>query len=199
MVTDSIVKNRIPNQIKARKNWSFSLLEGGLPQGALIEMSGLPGHGKTEVVLKFLSENSQLRVAWVEENLTIYPCAFPQNQVSLNRVLFVETPRYLWAVQQILRSQIFGVIVLSTAIEEEIVLRRLQLAAEQAQSSVILLCNLPKKEGTWPISVQLQIQRCPQTQVPLIKILKYRGERKGDPKEEPKGDQRCEPLFAFSS
>ena len=104
----------------------FSLVEGGLPQGALIELSGSAGGGKLEALIRFLSENPSLPVAWVEEGTTTYPCAFPQQGVSLERLLFVNaeavhpehrpadagSPRLVECAHQILRSQIFGVLVL---------------------------------------------------------------------------------------
>jgi hypothetical protein len=98
----------------------FSLIEGGLPQGALIELSGLAGGGKLEALIRFLSENPSLPVAWVEEGSTTYPCAFPQQGVSLERLLFVnaeaahsqEGSRLVECAHQILRTQIFGVLVL---------------------------------------------------------------------------------------
>src|SRR5262245_11482106 len=104
-----------------------------LPRGAIIEISGAPGAGKTELVLTLLAGNPQTRVAWVEEIFTVYPCAFPQSGVDLDRVLFVrqdpacEEP--LWAAHQILKSQVFGLAVLSMAsrkLEDVVTLRRLQ-------------------------------------------------------------------------
>src|SRR4051812_17129647 len=68
----------------------FSLLQGGFAKGSLVEIAGSPGSGKTEVVLKLLAENPELRVAWVEEGMTVYPCAFPQHHVELKRILFVD-------------------------------------------------------------------------------------------------------------
>lgn len=100
--------------------WPFSLVEGGLPQGGIIEISGAAGGGKLEALLRFLAENPALQVAWVEEGATTYPCAFPQAGVDLERVLFVnaepahpEQQSFLMdCAHQILRSQIFGVLVL---------------------------------------------------------------------------------------
>src|SRR4051812_38374506 len=57
----------------------FSRVAGGVPIGALTEISGPEGGGKTEVLLGFLAENPKARVAWIEERFTVYPCAFPQN------------------------------------------------------------------------------------------------------------------------
>lgn len=160
-----------------RKNWEFSCLEGGLPQGALVEVSGPPGGGKTELVLKLISEHPGIKVAWVEESLTIYPGAFAQQKVSLQRVLFIETTRYLWAVHQILRSQLFGMVILSARVANEVERRRLQIAAEKASASVILLAEQATGQGSWPIAVQLSVRRSQQTGMTLMEVIKYRGLR----------------------
>jgi hypothetical protein len=104
----------------------FSCVEGGLPQGGLIEISGAVGGGKLEALLRFLGENPSLRVAWLEEGSTTYPCAFPQHGVELDRVLFVntegssqeESSQLLSSAHQILRSQIFEVLVLIPSFEK---------------------------------------------------------------------------------
>jgi hypothetical protein len=94
----------------------FSGLPGGLPKGKLMEISGALGGGKTEVLLRFLQENPALQVAWIEVGADIYPCAFSERGVDLSRVLFVEPAQLseaLWCAQQILKSQIFGAVILS--------------------------------------------------------------------------------------
>jgi RecA/RadA recombinase len=91
-------------------------LSGGLPLGKLIEMQGAQGSGKTETLLRFFQENSSLQVAWIEVGATIYPCAFSERGVDLSRVLFVEAKdasEALWSAHQIIKSQIFGAVVLS--------------------------------------------------------------------------------------
>lgn len=150
--------------------------DAGLPRGAVIGVSGEAGGGKTECLLRFLAENAGLRVAWVEESFTIFPSAFPQNGVSLERVLFIEGG--LWAVHQLLRSQIFQVVVFSTAgVAEEIALRRLQLAAGRARASVILMSPEPiavRGATPWPIAVQFHVRRARDGRLDFD-LIKYRG------------------------
>ncbi|MGK5082851.1 hypothetical protein WDW37_06070 [Bdellovibrionota bacterium FG-1] len=187
---------------KTSESLPFEGLDEGLPLGALVEVSGAPGSGKTQIVLRFLAQNPGLRVAWVEENFSVYPCAFPQNQVALDRVLFVDSPpgQALWSTHQLIRGGIFQVVVLAgcqrelQGVYDEKLLRRLQLAAEKGGVTVILLSESPAKRGTWPISVQLQISRrwVPrlsgrplgagflENQVEsevLLDILKYKGQK----------------------
>src|SRR5690606_14451470 len=93
-----------------REVLSCSLLPSGLPKGAITEVSGF---GKTELVTRFLAEHEEIRVAWIEETFSVFPFAFQQRRVDLKRVLFVEAGEDLtWAALQILKSQIFGIVVL---------------------------------------------------------------------------------------
>ena len=164
----------------APESYRFSQLDNGLPKGAVVEVSGSAGGGKTEIVLRFLAENPEARVAWIEDEMTVYPCAFPQNRVGLERVLFVESRPQdtLWTVHQILRSSVFGVIVLRVRNAlDEMALRRLQLAAEKTQTTVVLLSEEAARRGTWPIAVQLQASRSLEEKAILLDVLKYHGQK----------------------
>jgi hypothetical protein len=163
----------------------FSLLGTGLPRGALIELSGGSGGGKTEAILRFLSENPSLRAGWVESRFSLFPGALPQWGVSLERLLFVEAAgkRALWAAHQLLSSQLFSVVVLS--LEEspsedrsELALRRLQLAAGRARACVLLLADKPHGGAAWPIAVRLRVRRAREKggEGLRVEILKNRGQ-----------------------
>jgi hypothetical protein len=157
---------------------SFSIVQGGLPHSGLVEIAGPLGSGKTQVLLKFLAENPKLRVAWVENRFSIYPPSFIQNRVELERVLFVDSPseKLFWSAQQILRSQVFEVLVIrGEAARDEIELRRLQIIAEKSEALVFLLREETTQEGSWPIGVQIQVRRLSFQKSPLVKIHKYRG------------------------
>jgi hypothetical protein len=152
--------------------------------GALTEISGSPGSGKTELILKFLSANPALRVAWIEEKFSVYPCAFPLNGVELGRVFFVDVSKagdskaVLWAAHQVLQSQVFAVVILSVRLAEResmIALRRLQLAAEKNRGTVILLGETPTCGASWPISLQLQVSRSAGSGEPVIRVIKNKG------------------------
>ena len=169
---------RVDNAVKnaSERNFPVSFLDSGIPRGALCEVSGSHGGGKSELVLRFLAENPKVRAAWIEEEFTIYPCAFFRFGVDLSRVLFSEAgAETLWAAHQILRSQLFGAVILTAPAASELDLRRLQLAAEKAQASVILLAEEPMQEGSWPIQLQLETFRRSgehQSQIPEFHIRK---------------------------
>jgi hypothetical protein len=139
-----------------RERYPFSSAPLGIPRGALTEITG---HGKTEVMIRFLSENPRLRVAWIEDEMSVYPCAILQRGVRLDRVLFVEAGRDLfWAVSQCLRSGLFECVVLSYQRNlDEKTYRRLQLEVEKADIGLFLLPEMPQK--AWPISMKLQVER----------------------------------------
>jgi hypothetical protein len=175
--------NWLAKQKAQAETLRFEGLDNGLPKGALVEVSGAAGSGKTEVALRFLAQNPAQRVAWVEEEFSVYPSAFPQNRVGLERVLFVDSPagQALWTVHQMLRSGVFGVIVLRVGAGrggiDDMALRRLQLAAEKSQVTILLLNDQPSKRGTWPIAVQLQAGRSIDRGAILLNVLKYRGQK----------------------
>jgi hypothetical protein len=162
----------------------------GLPCGAISEFVSAAGGGKTEAAIRILAENPGIRGAWIEPTLTVYPCAFPQLGVTLDRVLFTEPgDQALWAAHQILRSQLFGLVVLSVpeaplaaagarALQakavaapfqsaqaltasnlNEIDLRRLQLSAEKSGAALLLLRERPTVRGNWAIAIQARVLR----------------------------------------
>ncbi|MCM2276657.1 MAG: hypothetical protein NDJ89_01105 [Oligoflexia bacterium] len=130
-------------------------------RGALSELSGPRGEGKTLAALHYLA-GSPGRIAWIERALTIYPCALAQRDVALERVLFVEAGApegLLWAAQQVLASQVFGSVVLDLGapLEDAVCLRRLQLAAEKSQAAVLLLSERATRES-WPLRFQARVE-----------------------------------------
>jgi hypothetical protein len=133
----------------------FSLYEPGLPLGAITQVLGA---GSTEMLLRLFAEHPGEKMAWVEQRMTAYPPGFVQRGANLSCLLFVEGGEdFTWALVQLLRSQIFKVVVAASPLrgaEAELGLRRLQLAAEQSGSALILAAEL---EGpAWPIRLKLR-------------------------------------------
>jgi hypothetical protein len=135
-----------------------------IPVGAITQVTG---PGKTESVVKFVSklmkDQPKLRLAWVENEISIYPCALVQRNLNLQNILFTEARNdYVWATLQILASGLFDVVVLSLPFQQPKtlrdlkVLRRLQLASEKSKVSLIFLLDEPL--NAWPISLHLEAQ-----------------------------------------
>jgi hypothetical protein len=130
---------------------------GKVPRGAVSEFSGKLGSGKTEWLLRELfAKHSAARIAWIESTPGVYPVSFPQNQVTLERVLFIEAgENLLWSAQQVLRSGLFPFVVLHEPPTDLLSLKRLQLAAEKAESAVLLLKTEPTAPPCWALKLQL--------------------------------------------
>ena len=146
-----------------------SKFQPGVPRGSVTELSGT---GKTEVVAQILAENPKCNVAWIEKELTVYPSALTQRKISLDRILFVESGRDLfWAANQVVRSQLFDLIVMDSDGEmDSRELRRLQLEASRTKTGIIWLSEEPRENG-WNFSVQARVSR-PGFQV---EVLRRRG------------------------
>ncbi|MFI5304912.1 MAG: hypothetical protein ACHQYP_08975 [Nitrospiria bacterium] len=138
-----------------REYWPCSDTVTKLPKGAITQVCGA---GKTEFVVEFLREHSGFRVAWIEPLLSIYPSGIIQRDVNLNRILFIEAGKeFPWVVQQVFKTSLFEVVILTSTIEDLKMLRRFQLAAEKAHASLILLSE--SFSNAWPVELQLKSSR----------------------------------------
>lgn len=147
-------------QLRQNKEvWPFSLMKRGIPKGALIEVSSPIGGGKTEFILKFISENPSLKGAWIEKDFNFYPCILNQYKIEFHRILFVDSSESLWAAYQSLKSQAFEVLVLGGLSIEQTALRRLQIAAEKSKTTVFILSLQPTQQGRWPFAHQIEVRR----------------------------------------
>lgn len=139
-----------------KEHFATSLLSGGIPKGAITQIFG---YGKTEATVQFLRDNPEQRVAWIEVDFELNPVGILQRDVNLTRILFTEAGEHLmWAALQALKSQLFSIVVLRTKSLHEKDLRKLQLAAEKANSSVILLSE--EFSPSWPISLVVKPHPC---------------------------------------
>jgi hypothetical protein len=185
---NSSMKKTTLNELKAlpglirhwpeKRKHAFSLWPDGWPGGALVELCGQPGSGKTEVIFQFLSENPLLRTVWIEEGLSIYPPAFARFQIALESTLFIEVPAQarkdsFWVAEQILKSSLFDVLILTQSLQPkrrtETEWRRLQICTERSRALFLIVSREPSR--AWPISEQFEVQRIaektPLEQTPL--------------------------------
>jgi hypothetical protein len=154
---------------------AFSLFSLGVPQGALVELTG---HQKLEWLCEFFKENSSLNVFWAEPHFTLLPTALQQRGVNLDRFLFAETGDELFKpVRKALRAQVFECLVVPSLFEEEKALKALQLMSEKANSTLFLLSSNTESEASipWPISVRLKISRGSSSENPFtVEVLKFK-------------------------
>lgn len=139
----------------ARESLPFTLYPAGLPLGALTQIKG--AHA-TQMLLSLLAENPGMRAAWVEERLSAYPPAFVQQGGNLECLLFVQGgEHFVWALQELVRSQVFKVVIIASPIQSQesgLELRRLQIAARHGLCAVIVAAEI---EGpTWPFRLRLE-------------------------------------------
>ncbi|HXN06326.1 MAG TPA: hypothetical protein VN944_04575 [Nitrospiria bacterium] len=138
-----------------RDYWSCSGVAPGLPKGAITQVFG---PGKTEFAVRFLREHPDLKVAWIEPTLSIYPSGILQRKVAMNRILFIESGKeFPWAVWQAVKSSLFEGVILTAAVDDLRLLRRFQLAVEKGGTSLILLSEYPS--NSWPVALQLKSSR----------------------------------------
>ena len=99
------------------------LLQGGLPMGAISELTGSFSSGKTSVLFTLLSRatSEHLRVAYIDTFNTFDPCCARTAGIRLQQLLWIRFQRgsvsnrikkSLKAADILARSQDFGVIVL---------------------------------------------------------------------------------------
>jgi hypothetical protein len=145
-------------QPKARPVLAWPLYAKGLPLGALTQIVAPAGGGKAEAVLALAAAHPGLRCAWVEKRLTAYPPGLVQRGLGLDFLLFVEGgEHFIWALTELVRSQCFRLVIVGSPLADELDLRRLQLAAEQAQAAVVLLAA--EADWAWPIALHLKVGR----------------------------------------
>lgn len=159
------------------------LLEGGIPKGAITVLTGSSGAGRMSIAARMLAQETKAMrpVAWIDGRGTVYPPALHQAGIELSRMLMVRgvSERALYAVEQILESGAFGVVVAS-GLEAHLStagLRRVQTATEKNGASTVFLLEPHASAAVTHASVKLKVvQRAAGTQV---EVEKARGELVG--------------------
>jgi hypothetical protein len=130
---------------------SYSAIPGGIPEGGLTE---LVGPGKTSLFLGFLAEHPEMQAAWVETQTTLYPFGVRKKGVQLSQVFYVEAgEQMVWSVLQVIRSGVFSAVAVAGEVPDLMDLRRIQLAAEAAKTTVFFLVDEPS--NLWPIRLSI--------------------------------------------
>lgn len=141
-----------------RERSDFTLFREGFPKGSIIEISG---HGKTELVSLFLKEHPDMKVAWIEKELTINPYGLFQKGVKTENVLFIEAGKQLaWCINQALQSGCFQALVTNLDVDrstDEKDLRRYQLLSERCGAHFFLLSE--DLHQSWVPNLQLKVSK----------------------------------------
>lgn len=156
---------------------------GGWPAAALSELL-LPeaGIGEIGLVLPWLARLTQAggRAALVAPPHVPYAPALAQAGVVLPRLIWLRPGSVegaLWSAEQLLRSGVFGTVLLWPGSVREQSLRRLQLAAESGAAIGILFREEAAAREPSPAALRLQLSR--RAGALELRVLKCRAGRAG--------------------
>lgn len=162
---------------------------GGWPNGAITEIF-VDGYGIGELALLMPALASLTRaapavskkwVAWVAPPFIPYAPALQQYGVDTGSVLMIHPARgnksCLWAIEQVVRSgSSAGVLAWITA-ADDVILRRLQLAAEDQLCWTVLFRPQGARRQRSPAALRIRLSQ--HAAVTRIQIIKCRGGRPG--------------------
>lgn len=153
-------------------------LGGGWLRGGVSELAGEEGSGKTSLVLRSAAALTQQKglMALVTHGAPLFPPALSLAGVRLKHVLWLRPEsldRCRWAAEQVVRSGLFPLVILSRVSWEDAAARRLQLAAETAGCAVLLLSATPNAKLSWTLLLRAQIERLSTSRLHLH-VLKSR-------------------------
>lgn len=151
---------------------------GGWPVGALSEiLVPKSGIGELSLLLPLLAKVPAGRWAvCIAAPVGLYPLALARAGIPLERLLLVhaQSPAHArWAARQALASRSCAVVLLWLADADMGALRRLQLAAEDSATPLILIRPRHLGSQASPAVLRLALQACPEGVE--IRILKRRG------------------------
>ena len=160
---------------------------GGWPLGAITEIF-VDGYGIGELgllmpALAALTQPHPARpkkwVAWIAPPFVPYAPALKQRGVEIDRLLMIHpTSGYkhrLWAIEQVVRSGSSAGVLAWIVAADDIVLRRLQLAAEDQGCWVLLFRPASASRERSPAALRIRLSRA--LSATRVEIIKCRGGR----------------------
>lgn len=155
---------------------------GGWPLGAITEIL-VDGYGIGELgllmpALAALTKEDPARlkkwVAWIAPPFIPYAPALQQRGVNIDRLLMIHPTsggkNRLWAIEQAVRSGSSAGVLAWVATGDDVVLRRLQLAAEEQACWVVLFRPASARQQRSPAALRLRLsQAAPATRVEIVK------------------------------
>ncbi len=162
---------------------------GGWPLGAITEIL-VDGYGIGELGLlmpglsaltKADSAKPRKWIAWVAPPFIPYAPALQQHGVDVGRQLMIHpTPgskNRLWAIEQVVRSGSSAGVLAWVAAADDVMLRRLQLAAEDQACWIVLFRPTDVRQQRTPAALRIRLSQTPAST--RVEILKCRGGRPG--------------------
>ena len=161
---------------------------GGWPSGAIIEILVADyGVGELALFMPALKALTQVDsnkppkwVAWVAPPFIPYAPALQQHGVNIDRLLMIHptgNKNSLWAIEQVIRSGSSGGVLAWVAAADDVILRRLQLAAEDQGCWTLLFRPLSARQQRSPAALRLGLSRAGAAA--RVQIFKCRGGRPG--------------------
>jgi cell division inhibitor SulA/protein ImuA len=162
---------------------------GGWPLGAITEIL-VDGYGIGELgllmpALAALTKEDPARpkkwVAWIAPPFVPYAPALLQHRVNIDRLLMIHptagSKNRLWAIEQTVRSGSSAGVLAWIASADDVILRRLQLAAEEQRCWVLLFRPGSARQQRSPAALRIALSHV-QTAT-RVEIVKCRGGRPG--------------------
>jgi hypothetical protein len=159
-----LLKAALQEQAPVRAARPLGVVPGSNPAlplhaGQLVEVLG---SGRWAFGVRLLREHPDAHAAWITTGeLPVFPVAIEQEGVSLNRILFIERAppeEGLEILLNVLRSRLFEWVLLEPSLlpkyRQDVQIRKIQLAAEECGSGILLLSGAP----TPSFGVQIRIE-----------------------------------------
>lgn len=158
---------------------------GGWPVGAVTEIL-IDDYGVGELALlmpvltaltKADPSKPQKWVAWVAPPFVPYAPALQQHGVDIDRLLMIHPTaghkNRLWAIEQVVRSGSSAGVLAWVAAADDVVLRRLQLAAEDQACLTLLFRPGSARQQRSPAALRIHLSR--SEAAVRVEIIKCRG------------------------
>lgn len=162
---------------------------GGWPKGAITEIF-VDGYGIGELALLMPAMASLTRsaplnarkwIAWVSPPFIPYAPALRQHGVDTESLLMIHpaagNKSRLWAIEQTVRSGSSAGVLAWIAVADDVILRRLQLAAEDQSCWTVLFRPQSVRQQRSPAALRIMLSQ--QGAATRVQILKCRGGRPG--------------------
>lgn len=162
----------VPLQLRPTGLDALDAAVGGLPQPGVVEVVGMPGSGRTRLVLGLVAATTTSgQAAWVDGGSVFYPPTAAALGADLRRLVLLRPPadRAVWAVEQVLRSGGFPLVVVDGVGEPGVA--RWAQAARLGMSTLIVIGERPN--GELPVCLRLGVVR------EQVSVQRHRGGRVG--------------------